>query len=66
MTSESKPIGEVIRVELDQETGAVRLVMEITDPKFKRRVLASKDLQDVIALEGKRVMVVASKSKKDE
>jgi len=40
--------------------------MEITDPVFKRRVLHSRDLRDVISLKGKDVMVVASKSKDEE
>ena len=65
-TSEYNSIGKVVRVEHNQETGEVRLIMEITDPRFKRRVLASKDLQDIISVNGKDVMVVASKSKKSE
>lgn len=58
-------VGRVIRVEYDEETEVVRLVMEITDPVFKKRVLHSRDLRDVISLKGKDVMVVASKSKTD-
>lgn len=64
MTLESKSVGKVIRVEWDEGKDSVRLVMEITDPKFKRRVLASKDLQDIMTINGKDVMVVASRSKK--
>jgi len=66
MTLESKPVGKVIRVEQDEETGVVRLVMEITDPKFKRHVLSSRSFQDIISISGRDVMVVASKSNKDE
>ena len=58
-------VGRVIRVEYDEETEVVRLVMEITDPVFKKRVLHSRDLRDVISIKGKDVMVVASKSKTD-
>jgi len=60
--SEQK-VGKVIRVEWDQETDEVRVVMEITDPVFKKRVLNSKDLQDILSIKGKDVMVVASRSK---
>ena len=59
MTSEYK-VGEVIRVEWDQDTGSVRVVLEILDPAFKSRILHSRDLQDVIAINGKDVMVVAT------
>ena len=59
-----KQVGKVIRVEWDEDTGEVRVIMEITDPAFKSRVLHSKDLQDIISIKGKDVMVVASKSKK--
>ena len=58
-------VGRVIRVEYDEETEVVRLVMEITDPIFKKRVLHSRDLRDVISIKGKDVMVIASKSKDD-
>lgn len=66
MTSnEQKTIGKIIRVEWDQETDEVRIVMEITDPVFKKRVLYSKDLQDVVTIKGKDVMIIASKSKNE-
>ena len=60
--SEQK-VGKVIRVEWDQDTDVVRVVMEIIDPLFKKRVLNSKDLQDILSIKGKDVMVVASRSK---
>ena len=63
MTSK-KQIGKIIRVEWDDETEEMRVVMEITDPTFKKRVLHSKDFQDVLVFEGKNVMVIASKSNK--
>ena len=65
MTTEFS-VGKVIRVEWDEDTDVVRIVMEITDPVFKKRVLHSRDLRDVISLKGKDVMVVASKSKDEE
>lgn len=61
----NEQVGKVIRVEWDKETDEVRLVMEITDPVFKRRVLHSKDFQDILTINGKDVMVVASR-RKDE
>jgi hypothetical protein len=59
-------VGRVIRVEYDEETEVVRLVMEITDPIFKKRVLHSRDLRDIISIKGKDVMVIASKSKDEQ
>ena len=59
-------VGKVIRVEWDQNTDEVRIVMEITDPNFKRKVINGKDYQDILSIQGKDVMIVASKSKKDK
>ena len=59
-------VGKVIRVEWNTETDEVRLVMEITDPVFKKRVIHTKDFQDILSISGKDVMVIASKSKKDD
>lgn len=63
---DNKQIGKVIRVEWDSETDTVRLVMEITDPIFKSRMIHSKAYDDILSISGKDVMAVASKSKKDE
>ena len=64
--SSDQKIGKVIRVEWDTKTDVVRLVMEITDPIFKSRVIHSKSFEDILTISGKDVMVVASRSKKDE
>jgi len=61
MESERK-VGEVVRVEWDQETGSVRVLLEILDPAFKSRVLHSKDLQDILTIRGKDAIVIASRS----
>ena len=61
MTPFSEKVGEVIRVEWNQESNSVIIVMEITDEAFKARVLHSKDLEDVLSLDGKNVMVVAKR-----
>lgn len=66
ISSETKQVGRVIRVEWDEEEDSVRLVMEITDPYFKSRVIHSRTFQDILSIKGKDVMVVASKSKKDK
>lgn len=68
MTLESSGIkvGKVIRVEWDQEDDTVRVIMEITDPVFKNRVLHTGAFQDILSLSGKDVMMVASKSKDEE
>lgn len=62
-TSSEKKVGEVIRVEWDQESDTVRIVIEIIDPVFKSRVLHSKDLQDILSISGKDAIVVASGDK---
>ena len=59
----SKSVGKIIRVMWDKEKDSVQIVMEITDPQFKSRVIHNKDLEDILIFEGKDVMVVASKSK---
>jgi len=63
MTTLYNQVGKVIRVEWDPETNEMRLVMEITDVKFKSHVLHNNAFEDVISIKGKDVMVVASKSK---
>ena len=55
-----RKVGEVVRVEWDQETGSVRILLEILDPAFKSRVLHSKDLQDILTIKGKDAIVIAS------
>jgi len=66
MTTQSEQkVGEVVRVEWDQETGSVRVVLEITDPVFKSRVLHSKDLQDILTIKGRDAIVVASRSENE-
>ena len=64
MTSSNQKVGKVVRVEWDVEKDTVRLIMEITDPKFKSRVIHSKSFEDILSISGKDVIVVASKSKK--
>ena len=61
MTPFNEKVGEVIRVEWDQESNSVRIVVEITNEAFKSRVLHSKDLEDVLSLDGKDVMIIAKR-----
>lgn len=56
-------VGELIRVEWDQQTGDVRIVIEITDPVFKSKVLHNKDFEDLLSIKGRDAMIIASKSK---
>jgi len=66
MTTQSeRKVGEVVRVEWDQETGSVRVLFEIIDPVFKSRVLHSKDLQDILTIKGKDAIVIASRSENE-
>jgi hypothetical protein len=62
MTSYEHKVGEVIRVEWDQETGDVRVVLDISDPAFKLRVLHNKDFEDILTIKGKDAIIVASKN----
>lgn len=66
MTMKSSNVGKIVKIIWDEETDVVQIVMEITDPVFKDRVLHTKEFQDVISFEGKDVMMVASKSRKHE
>jgi len=61
----SKSVGKIIRVLWDKEKDSVQIVMEITDPQFKARVIHNKNLEDVLTFEGKDVMVVASKRRQE-
>ena len=56
----SNQVGNVIRVEWDPETDEVRVVMNITDPAFKRRVIHDNDFKDILSIVGKDVMIVAT------
>lgn len=58
-----KSVGKIIRVEWDQDTNDVRIVMEITDPSFKKKVLRNKEYEELLSISGKDVMMVASKHK---
>ena len=58
-----KEVGKVIRVEWNTETDEVHIIMNITDPTFKRRVIHDNDFKDILSIKGKDVIVVASKSK---
>jgi hypothetical protein len=65
MTSYDKQVGEIIRIEWDQETGTVRIVMDILDEDFKRRVLHNKEYADLLSIKGKAVMMVATRKKNE-
>lgn len=59
-------VGEIVRVEWDQETGQVRVLFEIFDSNLKRTILQDKDIKDMITIIGKDVMTIASKSKNEK
>jgi len=63
MNSCERKVGEVIRVEWDQETGDVRIVFDICDPEFKLRVLHNKDFEDILIIKGKDAMIIAPRNK---
>lgn len=65
MLSNNK-VGEIVKIIWDEEEDSIQVVMEITDPIYKKKILHSKELQDIIAFEGKNVMIVASKSKRNK
>ena len=53
-----KSVGKVVRIEYNEETDDLNIVIEVTDFDFKRSMLKSHDLQDLIKLDGKDVMIV--------
>ena len=60
-----KTVGKIIRIEWDKETNEVRVVLDITDPSFKARVIHNKDFEDILTIRGKDAIIVASKTQKD-
>ena len=61
----SSKVGRVTKIIWDEETDVVQIVMEITDPIFKDRVIHTKEFQDILSFKGKDVMVVASKRRSE-
>jgi len=57
----NKKVGELVRIEWDQESGDLRIIINITDDDFKSKVLHSKDLQDLLVISGTDAMVVATR-----
>lgn len=43
-------VGRLIRIEWDEKTKQMRVILEITDPDFKRKVLNSKKYLSTIVL----------------
>ena len=60
-------VGKVVRIEYDEENDELHVVLEINDPKFKKRILQGREYQDMISLKGTsvRVMKVASKKRSE-
>jgi len=60
-------VGKVIRIEYDEDEDKLLVVLEISDSKFKRRVLSGREYQDLISINGTsvRVMKVASKKRSE-
>lgn len=58
-------VGRVIRIEWDEDNDNLRLVLEISDPAFKRKILQGGEYQDLISISGTSVktMKVASRRK---
>ena len=52
-------VGEVVRIEYNQEDDSVKVVIEILDENFKQRLLHDKDLADTIKIVGKSAIQVA-------
>ena len=60
MTQDYK-VGNLIRIEWNQETDELRMVIEVTDPEFKKRVLNNKDLKDLITINGRDIMRIVKR-----
>jgi hypothetical protein len=65
MNSEYNKVAEIIRVEWDQETEEVRIIMNVIDPWFKSKVLHNKEYADILTIKGRDVMIVATKENKE-
>lgn len=63
MTMTAYNVGKVVKVIWEEDTDSVQIVMEITDPDFKNKVIHSKDFQDILTFNGKDVMLIASRKK---
>jgi len=64
MTSfRDKSVGRLVRIIYNDDDDTVQLVMEITDPDFKHRVLHNGELRDILSLSGKDVVLVDSDKK---
>jgi hypothetical protein len=59
--SSLKEVAKIVRVEWDRDTDEVRLVLEVTDQNFKSHVLHTNEFEDVLVINGKNSVVVASK-----
>ena len=62
----SNRVGEIIRIEYDEGSGDLRIIIEVTDPRFKNKILHNKDFDDILTIEGRDAMVIASKKKGGE
>jgi len=62
---DAKNVAKVIRVEIDND-GDMYVVMRVTDPEFRKRMLYSKYFDGELVLNDDDVMVVASNKKTGE
>ena len=53
-----KQVGKVIRVEYDEESGDVRIVIDITDPIFKDKVIYNRDFKYILTIRGKDAIIM--------
>ncbi|MFA5023372.1 MAG: hypothetical protein WC523_00245 [Patescibacteria group bacterium] len=54
-------VGELIRIEWNKDSGEVRVVIDITDPAFKSKILHNEDFKEFLTIKGSDAMIVASK-----
>lgn len=56
-------VGKIIKIEWNQHTNEMKVIIEIVDDKFKSHVLHNKIFEDVLTFDGKDVMIISSRKK---
>lgn len=53
-----KKVAEVIRIEYDQVTGDLRIILNVIDDAFKQKVIHNKEYVDLIKIINKDVLEI--------
>ena len=56
----SKKVGEIIRIEWNKDEDSMRVIFEITDKTFRAKILHNSEFDDILMIDGKDAVIVAS------